>query len=246
MTQVIIPCSGPKKTNAPTFHIKGSPIEFAANPICGRPNQRRPWDPIVPGGLRTWVHCVADYNNLGLLHRADIEAGVGITGQGTLWCAGTLYTNSIYADLIRVLEFDNVYILSAGWGLIRAAVKIPPYDITFSKGQNVPQHAKITVPKRTKGCLLVDAPHGSGIWIFAGNDYVSFLKRISPIAATSNIETRTDRQRTNWYYKPARDWALGLRVAPVPRNGPCPCICNFADSTMCCGHLPSRHTIVVQ
>ena len=35
-------------------------------------------------------------------------------------------------QLVEIFGIDNVYILSAGWGLIRASFLTPNYDITFS------------------------------------------------------------------------------------------------------------------
>lgn len=43
-----------------------------------------------------------------------------------------LYKHKIYVQLVEVFGIDNVYILSAGWGLIRASFLTPNYDITFS------------------------------------------------------------------------------------------------------------------
>ena len=42
-----------------------------------------------------------------------------------------LYSHKRYAELVEVFGIDNVYILSAGWGLIRASFLTPNYDITF-------------------------------------------------------------------------------------------------------------------
>lgn len=46
-----------------------------------------------------------------------------------------LYKHKIYAQLVEVFGIDNVYILSAGWGLIRASFLTPNYDITFSASE---------------------------------------------------------------------------------------------------------------
>jgi len=49
-----------------------------------------------------------------------------------LYPAHQLYENKAYWRLADELGVQNVYILSAGWGLIRADFLTPYYDITFS------------------------------------------------------------------------------------------------------------------
>ena len=46
--------------------------------------------------------------------------------------AWRLYENPAYERLKRHVGVENLYILSAGWGLIRADFLTPNYDITFS------------------------------------------------------------------------------------------------------------------
>lgn len=48
-----------------------------------------------------------------------------------------LYKPKIYTQLVEVFGKDNVYILSAGWGLIRASFLTPKYNITFSEGKKI-------------------------------------------------------------------------------------------------------------
>ncbi len=44
-----------------------------------------------------------------------------------------LYRNSVYEELVVTLSAANVFILSAGWGLVCASYLLPVYDITFNK-----------------------------------------------------------------------------------------------------------------
>jgi hypothetical protein len=46
--------------------------------------------------------------------------------------AHQLYSNPAYSNLVTALGLSNVYILSAGWGLLSADFLTPYYDITFS------------------------------------------------------------------------------------------------------------------
>ncbi len=43
-----------------------------------------------------------------------------------------LYNKSIYSKLVDSYGIDRTYILSAGWGIVRADFLLPMYDITFS------------------------------------------------------------------------------------------------------------------
>jgi hypothetical protein len=49
-----------------------------------------------------------------------------------LYPAYQLYENRAYGRLVGRYGLRNVYVLSAGWGLIRADFLTPSYDITFS------------------------------------------------------------------------------------------------------------------
>ena len=56
-------------------------------------------------------------------------------GRNTLrlYPAYQLYRNKIYRRLADRFGLQNLYILSAGWGLIEATFLTPCYDITFSQ-----------------------------------------------------------------------------------------------------------------
>jgi hypothetical protein len=47
--------------------------------------------------------------------------------------AWQLYDRPVYRELVHALGAENVFILSAGWGLLSADFLTPNYDITFSK-----------------------------------------------------------------------------------------------------------------
>ena len=241
MAQVIIPCSDKKKDAAPTLCLNGRPISFVANPAA--PDQRRPWDPIAPGNPRTWIHCVADYNWMGHLNPIDTSVKVTICGGLDLWCAGTLYDRLDYSAIIELIGFDNVFILSAGWGLIRADFRIPPYDVTFSSGIKVKGHAKIKPHDRAIQPKLVDNPPGMPLRVFVYKQYFPFINQILPLPAAS-IEPCNGRVRS-WVFKPAKNWIRGFVMPPAPRNGPCPCRCGFALPNMNCGQQPGRVVPVV-
>jgi hypothetical protein len=120
---VVIQCAASKAHNA--GHLltpAGAPVTFVAHPeIASADNEHvhaRPDDDFGSG--KSWRDVLMDYNNnprgnpLGLV------------------TAYRLYDNAVYQRLVDKLGIANVYILSAGWGLLRADFLTPYYDITFS------------------------------------------------------------------------------------------------------------------
>jgi hypothetical protein len=153
----VLVCSSRKTKD--WFSYKGQAVKFAAAP------QKAPKDAFtyyrpddqIPGENRTWRDLVLEQNYPGLVP------------------AYRLYSRDIYRDFYR--EFDNrFYILSAGWGIIRASFKIPAYNITYSTAPKTPEHAR-----RTDDCGWKDINHlkkdcegldgDSKIILFAGSDY---------------------------------------------------------------------------
>ena len=55
-----------------------------------------------------------------------------------------LYRNDVYRRLARHVGIENLFILSAGWGLIPASFLTPDYDITFKpkRGQDYKRRRK--------------------------------------------------------------------------------------------------------
>lgn len=120
---VVIHCAASKRPDAGhVVNAAGKPIVFVAHPeIAPAENAHvyaRPDDASENG--RSWRNLLLEYNSrpgnnpLGLLP------------------AYQLYTNGTYGRLVERLGANNVYILSAGWGLIRSDFLTPYYDITFS------------------------------------------------------------------------------------------------------------------
>ncbi|MGE5063222.1 MAG: hypothetical protein ACM3IG_04065 [Myxococcales bacterium] len=49
-----------------------------------------------------------------------------------------LYAHDAYRALAQTFGIDEVFILSAGWGLISASFLTPAYDITFKATKTAP------------------------------------------------------------------------------------------------------------
>jgi hypothetical protein len=73
-------------------------------------------------------HLVRFYSILDVLEK---NVG-GARNPLGLYPAYRLYENRVYGRLVEAFGVENIYILSAGWGLIRADFLTPYYDITFS------------------------------------------------------------------------------------------------------------------
>ena len=126
---VVMSCAGSKSPNAGRLRTPdGSPVEFVAHPGLMQESRIDPnlvyASPDDQSGFgMTWRERLQEYNEE---HRR--------TGGNPcdLLPAFQLYKNRVYRDLAETFEPESVFIISAGWGLIRSDFLTPQYDITFS------------------------------------------------------------------------------------------------------------------
>lgn len=120
---VIIQCAGTKQETAPSFGLKdGRKVVFVAHPELA---------PATKSIL--WAHPDAPSDAPQLTWRQRLEReNRNRTNSYGLLKAFQLYTPPAYRALARCFGESSVYILSAGWGLVRADFLLPSYDITFS------------------------------------------------------------------------------------------------------------------
>jgi hypothetical protein len=87
-----------------------------------------------------------DSNNALYVHPDDLIPNENITWRelialqeirDDLLPTYDLYRPEIYKSLYQHLG-DDLFIFSAGWGIVRADYKLPKYNVTFSKGNNIP------------------------------------------------------------------------------------------------------------
>lgn len=217
---VVISCAGRKKPEAGYFRRKdGQRVKFVGNPepapeesgfVCARPD-----DPSDTAA--SWRKRLVEYNSD---HSDDNPFG--------LLPAGRLYANEVYARLERRYGLRGYYILSAGWGLIRADFLTPKYDITFS-------HQAKEYQRRRPGEWWCDLNHlpaetTESVAFFGGKDYVPLFCRLTREVALPRIvwhrsavapeapgcclrecETKT---RMNWHYECVRDFLNGKLDGP--------------------------------
>ncbi|HUE70840.1 MAG TPA: hypothetical protein VMP01_08110 [Pirellulaceae bacterium] len=132
-----------------------------------------------------------------------------------------LYQPRVYRDLVSALGQENVFILSAGWGLIRSDFLIPDYNITFSRQAVVWARR----PKRLN-LPLTDLNHLAGeatsleepVHFFGGRDYLPLFHALmehvpAPVIVHHKgsrppyrgfaYEAFSGRRNQNWHYQAA-------------------------------------------
>jgi hypothetical protein len=207
----VLCCSSQKTKDG--FCYKGETVKFVASPQIAPKDEftyYKPDDPI-PGENKTWRNLVLNGQNDPKLDLVP---------------AYHLYKSDIYRAFYR--EFGNFfYILSAGWGIIRADFKIPAYDITYSTAPGVPAcvRRKDNYGWKDINHLKEDSvkfDHDSGIILFAGSGYVPpFCDMTQSIPCRKKILYKSQKigrrqgfvyeyyqtnLKINWYYEAAGDF----------------------------------------
>lgn len=215
----VIQCAGDKNSGGFWLNNEGRRILFVAHPEYARPESdvifARPDDKADPN--TSWRELLLSYNRN---HYHDNPFG--------LFQAFALYKNSSYQNLVDKFGFQNVYVLSAGWGLVRSDFLIPTYDITFSG------NAKKKFLWRRKNDYFNDfnmlSPNGTEEVIFlGGKSYLPLFHSLTkngtyPKTIVYNSKdhpqyygylvksyNRPDL-RTNWHYSCANEIASGSFV----------------------------------
>ena len=204
---VVIQCAATKIPEA--GHLvssNGKQVVFVADPQAAPAKAdieyARPDDP--SGNGLTWRETLLEYHgNLG-------GNPLGLTP------AFKLYKNEIYRRLVDQLGFEKVFILSAGWGMIRSDFLTPYYDITFSpeaKGENGYKRRRASDQYR-------DFPSPEDIQeevvFLGGKDYLQlFIKLTGAVSSQRKVyynsklapnmpgcifERFQTKAKTNWHY----------------------------------------------
>ena len=207
--KIVIQCAGRKNKAQPGSGFLTSDkraIKFVAHPELAPFSKQYVFaspDDLSDDG-RTWRARLLDYNE-------------GATANPLrLLPAYQLYADKAYADLVQKFGCEQVFILSAGWGLIPASFFTPDYDITFSQGKNVAAHCRRKKADNwADTCLLPD--DGESIIFLGGQDYLPLfchmtagfkgLKKVFfnakadlHLKAGFFSERAQTNQRTNWHY----------------------------------------------
>lgn len=139
--------------------------------------------------------------------------------DNSLLPAYKLYSHPSYKKLVEKFGVENIYILSAGWGLVRSDYLLPDYDITFSNAAE--EFAKRGKNDNYNDYSQIDCNSGDVIIFLGGKDYQKLfieltnncicrkiiLYNSSQKPSFDNVEfiKYETRTRTNWHYEPAKD-----------------------------------------
>jgi hypothetical protein len=132
-----------------------------------------------------------------------------------LYPAWQLYENKTYGRLVDRFGPEKVYILSAGWGLIRADFLTPYYDITFSASADRYKRRRKT--DRYQDFRMLPDETTEDIVFFGGKGYLTlFCALTDTVTAKRTVFYRSAHAprvsgcelnrfltdaRTNWHYE---------------------------------------------
>jgi hypothetical protein len=140
-----------------------------------------------------------------------------------LYPAYQLYENKVYGRLVDRLGSKDVYILSAGWGLIRADFLTPTYDITFSASADA--YKRRRKKDQYDDFRMLPGATKRNIVFFGGKDYlplfcsltdtirskkiVFFNSKITPPFDGCTLRRFKTTKRINWHYECANAFLDG-------------------------------------
>jgi hypothetical protein len=223
---IVIQCASTKDPNAGTLRTQdGKVVHFVAVPeLCSGASgtlYARP-DDISDLPALTWrdrlekyVDEESDANPLNLLE------------------AYRLYRHPAYSNLVRTFGIRQVFILSAGWGLVRADYLLPAYDVTFNRRAKEKNPGAFCASKDGYKYFQQLSKRNEGPIVFlGGKDYLPLFNSLTrPLQRERVVFTRAEeagsaakRQprylleerpfvvaaRTNWHYQCAQALAAGL------------------------------------
>ncbi|MGR3914019.1 MAG: hypothetical protein OD918_05760 [Gammaproteobacteria bacterium] len=206
----------------------GARVYFVAQPELAPPcpgkRYARPDDRAADDSGETWRDVLLAYNQ-----RAD--------NRLNLRRAYELYKPPIYKQLVEKCGADNVFILSAGWGLVRADFFLPAYDITFSSAvKKEHRHKRRKKQDAYRDFAMLPDDCDDDLMFFGGKDYRPLFQRLSrryrggrfvyynsiekpslPGCKAIAYKTAT---RTNWHYKCAESFIAGAIRARIRYHRP--------------------------
>ena len=211
--KIVIQCAAKKDSDAGSLtDAHGKPVLFVANPglaphsdtcVYARPDDQA-------GNGKTWRDLLVDYNAAG-------------ENRLRLLPAYRLYRHPVYGQLVERYGVGNVFILSAGWGLISADFLTPKYDITFSASAD--KFKKRSKRDRYNDFQMLPDDSDEEVVFFGGKDYLPLFCRLTkgyraerivyynsaspPETPGCTLIRYPTTTRTNWHYGCARDFIAG-------------------------------------
>ena len=209
----VIQCAGSKQANAATLPtMSGRRVMFVARPDAAPPEK---------GVLYAHPDDMSDITGITWRQRV-MAVNAGREPDPGLWIAGKLYRPKAYALLLEKLGIERLFILSAGWGLVRADFLLPDYDITFSTSAE-PWKRRRASDKFSDFNALERTQED--IVFLGGKDYLPLFLRLTrsaagrrlvvynsanpPVACGCALTRYPTTRRTNWHYDCAEALAAG-------------------------------------
>ena len=134
-----------------------------------------------------------------------------------------LYWNEAYRALAGRVGVADLFILSAGWGLLPASFLTPDYDITFSSSAEAAKRRRRK--DRFDDFRILDGACDAPIVFFGGKDYFPLFCDLTDHyrgrrVAVYNSDTEPSREgvdcvrfhtttRTNWHYQGVKAFVAG-------------------------------------
>ena len=223
---IIMPCAGSKKdVGHICFH--GKRVSFVANPGINSSDQFRP-DDLIPGlaPRLTWREAITKYNTHQILPLGVEIQGEEFENGWHLPKACYLYKDPTYQEVAAAIGPENVFILSAGWGLVISTYRIPYYDITFSGST----HLNLRKAKQEwadYNQFPNTVKEDQCVHSMIGVKYFRLFNRLFPREVTLrfhhkagnapgnflgrawDFQLHPGKLRTNWYYQCARNVTAG-------------------------------------
>jgi len=210
--KIIIQCAGSKNTNAGYFKTKeGKPIKFVA-----APNQCNHEEGFI------YQH-PDDFSERGISWKEELlEYNIKNENNYNLLPAYKLYKNNIYRALVEKFGVENIFILSAGWGLIRSDFLMPVYNITFSSSRKCIKryikdswHDLNMLPNSSDNVIFL----GGKNYLQMFNDITKNYKGKRIVFYNSDIKPHLNNnceiirfntmRKTNWHYECAEKLITG-------------------------------------
>lgn len=206
---IVIQCAATKDAGAGTLRTRDQRrVKFVADPASapGQGSYVYAIPDAATGDGDTWRDRLVSYN-----------AQPGSNPLGLL-PAYRLYSNPVYEQLTDRFGIDHVFILSAGWGLIRSDFLTPDYDITFS--QSAERYKRRRPRDGYRDFRMLPATNSGPLIFFGGKDYLPLFATLSRGYPGSKIAVYNSEStpwfdgvrvirfqtttRTNWHYEAVR------------------------------------------
>ena len=197
--RIVVQCCA-KKRGGHVRRSNGTPVNFVAHPEYAVGSDLE--SHVHPDGPRdelndSWRDFLSEYN----------ESGQNPLGLMKAWQLYMPAKHRIYERLVDRFRECNVFICSAGWGLIQSTFLTPYYDVTFS-GKEKDRYRRQLI-QRKKNDRFDDYNHlapalgpNESVYLFLTNAYLPpYWDLMGTAGAVWNAaEMYSGRKYTNWHY----------------------------------------------